>query len=131
MSLLSLHFSKDNTHNMYELSLFGQVSGSRHDQVLKVLAGVAAMPPRTLHERHLVFKPTKPPLRRPVQVGGSQGIQDAQKAAKQAQNTGDLYYLRLVETLGTTEHAHDSTKTNTKAPETKAVASDSKWNIIF
>ena len=116
---------------MYELSLFGQVPGLRHDQVLKVLAGVAAMAPHSLRERHLIFKPTKTPLRRPVQVGGSQGIQDAQKAAKQAQNTGDLYYLQLVETWGNVEQSNISSENNTTAQDAKGVALDSQWTILF
>ena len=88
---------------MLELALFAQVPASRHDQVLMILAGVAAMPPRPTLERHLVLKPARPVVRNVAQVGGSQGVQDAQKATRQAQTNTDLYYLRLVEDLGAGE----------------------------
>ena len=82
---------------MHELLLFGQVPSSRHDQVLNILAGVAAMQPVTVLEKHLVFKPKRlPASARPVQVGGAQDIQKSQVQALQARNQGDLFYLRLV-----------------------------------
>lgn len=118
---------------MYELSLYGQVSSSRHDQVLKVLAGVAAMTPRPLTERHLVFKPIKAPARRIVQVGGSQGIQDAQKAARQAQNAGDVYYLRLVEVLKEDEESEidDAMNTGVDGQHKSHAVAGSNWTIRF
>jgi len=39
--------------------LYGQVPLERHDQVLKILAGVAAMQPQTLFERHLIYRPMR------------------------------------------------------------------------
>lgn len=44
---------------MHELLLYGQVPLERHDQVLKILAGIAAMQPQTLFERHLIYKPMR------------------------------------------------------------------------
>lgn len=44
---------------MHELLLYGQVPVERHDQVLKILAGVAAMQPQTLLERHLIYRPMR------------------------------------------------------------------------
>ena len=82
---------------MHELLLFGQVPSSRHDQVLNILAGVAAMQPVPVVEKHLVFKPNRlPASARPVQVGGAQDIQKSQVQALQAQNQGDLFYMQLV-----------------------------------
>lgn len=94
---------------MLELSLWGQIPSHRYAQVLNILAGIAAMPPTSTPERHLIFKPIKQPVRTAAQVGGSQGIQDAQKAARQAQTqgTGDLYYLRIVEDLGVEEEEEE------------------------
>lgn len=81
---------------MHELLLFGQVPASRHTQVLNVLAGIAAMQPQPVLEKHLVFKPNrKPALGRQMQVGGAQDVQ-AKAQALQAQTQGDLYYLQLV-----------------------------------
>ncbi|KAI4747180.1 hypothetical protein E4T50_02526 [Aureobasidium sp. EXF-12298] len=44
---------------MHELLLYGQVPLERHDQVLKILAGIAAMQPQTLFERHLIYRPMR------------------------------------------------------------------------
>jgi len=77
---------------MHELLLFGQVPSKRHDQLLKVLTGVAAMQPHTIVERHLVFKPRRPiasGTRAPAKPG-------AQVQAIQSQMQGDLFYLQLV-----------------------------------
>ncbi|KAH9881355.1 hypothetical protein IAQ61_000079 [Plenodomus lingam] len=83
---------------MHELLLYGQVPVDRHDQVLKILAGVAAMQPRHVIERCVIYKPTREPeepganLRR----GGSQAV-----GIKQAKQTAaaTLYYTRLVQKL--------------------------------
>ncbi|KAI5242832.1 hypothetical protein E4T43_04493 [Aureobasidium subglaciale] len=46
---------------MHEFLLYGQVPLERHEQVLKILAGIAAMQPQTLFERHLIYKPLRLP----------------------------------------------------------------------
>ncbi|KAK4694665.1 hypothetical protein P7C71_g2957, partial [Lecanoromycetidae sp. Uapishka_2] len=79
---------------MHELLLFGQIPSSRHDQVLNILASVAAMQPVPILEKHLVFKPNKIP----GSAGPAQAVngQDAQKRALQAQTQGELFYMQLV-----------------------------------
>ena len=81
---------------MHELLLFGQVPSWRHEQLLKILAGIAGMQPQRVLERHLIFKPSRSPTQRGGQVGGSQGVQGAQIQALQGQMHGDLFYLQLV-----------------------------------
>jgi len=115
---------------MYELSLFGQVPASRHDQVLKVLTGVAAMAPCPLSERHLVYRPSKMPARKPAQVGGSQGIQDAQKAARQVQNSADMYYLQLVENLNE-EFVASKVPEELASKEKSEILGSPRWSIRF
>jgi mediator of RNA polymerase II transcription subunit 18 len=44
---------------MHEFLLYGQVPVERHEQVLKILAGVAAMQPQPLFERHLIYRPLR------------------------------------------------------------------------
>lgn len=83
---------------MHELLLYGQVPAARHEQVLKILAGVAAMQPRHTLQRCILYRPTRAPdepganLRR----GGSQavGVKQAKQTAAPA-----LYYTRLVQRL--------------------------------
>ena len=79
---------------MHELLLFGQVPALRHTQVLNILAGIAAMQPQPILEKHLIFKPNrKPGSGAQKQVGGAQDIQKAGAQAVQAQ---DLFYVQLV-----------------------------------
>lgn len=44
---------------MHEVLLYGQVPFARHEQVLKILAGIAAMQPLTIYERHIILKQMK------------------------------------------------------------------------
>lgn len=78
---------------MHELLLFGQVPLARHDEIVKTLSSVAAMKPRPITERHLIFEPTKAST-------AKSGTMNAD-ASKQFQPLlskirGDLFYLQLV-----------------------------------
>ncbi|KAL8909572.1 MAG: hypothetical protein Q9171_004981 [Xanthocarpia ochracea] len=87
---------------MHELLLHGAVPTDRHTQVLSILAGIAAMQPQAFHERHLIYKPTRPVNRASMHVGGSQAVQSKQVNPMQAVQgaiQGDLFYLNLVEDL--------------------------------
>lgn len=44
---------------MHEYMLFSQVSTTRHDQVLQILAGVTAAQPVDFHEQHVVYQQIK------------------------------------------------------------------------
>jgi len=86
---------------MHELLLFAQVPPSRHNYVLNVLTGLAAMQPQHILEKHLIFKPARlPAAARPAHVGAFQGVQNSQLQALQGQTSGDLYYLQLVGDIG-------------------------------
>ena len=80
---------------MHELLLFGQVHPNYRDQVLKVLAGLSAMQPQAIAERHVIFKPTRTPSNT-VSIGAKQGVQSSQSQITKAQQ-GDLFYIQLVE----------------------------------
>ena len=81
---------------MHELLLHAPVPAWRHDQVLSILAGIAAMQPITMLEKHLVFKPSRPPSGT-GKAGPHPGGQAGQMKALQGQMHGDLFYLKLVE----------------------------------
>ncbi len=81
---------------MHELLLFAQVLPSRHDQLVKILAGVSGMQPTRVVERHLIFKPNRPPTQSWSKLGGSNAVQNAQLQALQGQLHNELYYLQLV-----------------------------------
>lgn len=114
---------------MHELLLYGQVPESRHEQVLKILAGVAAMQPRRVVERHLVYKPQREPeepgahLRR----GGTQNVGVKIKQVGQK----DLYFTQLVQRLSV-----DDFNNRTPTQPGLVIADgdgtpESKWTFLF
>ena len=114
---------------MHELLLYGQVPESHHEQVLKILAGVAAMQPRRVVERHLVYKPQREPdepgahLRR----GGTQNVGVKFKQVGQK----DLYFTQLVQRLS----VDDFSAADTIQPGLVVAGGDgapeSKWAFEF
>lgn len=87
---------------MHELLLFGQVPASRHEQLLKILAGVTAMQPHRIIERHAVYKPAKGPIQQRVQVGGSQSIQQQKLQKEKLAQSTDMFYVQLVQEVDDT-----------------------------
>src|SRR5579862_6004326 len=81
---------------MYEHLLFAQIPPSRHNQLLRILSGVAGQQPTRAVERHLMFMPRKVHDSRGQQVGGTQTVQNQQAQALQSQLQGDLFHLQLV-----------------------------------
>ena len=81
---------------MQELLLLATVPPSRHDQLLKIMAGVAGMAPSRVVERHVIWRPDRIPSSKEAPIGASQGVQDQQIQAFQGQLKGDLFYLQLV-----------------------------------
>ncbi|KAK5158637.1 hypothetical protein LTR04_005172 [Oleoguttula sp. CCFEE 6159] len=79
---------------MHELSIFGQVPAARHEQVLNILAGVAAMQPQRVLELHVVYAPSRSRIDRNAPVKG--GTQDIAQKKKSAQAAGDVFYQQLV-----------------------------------
>lgn len=88
---------------MHELLLYGQVPAVRHDQVLKVLAGLAAMQPQRVLERCIVYKPQREPEEPGLNVrrGGTQNI--AVKHGKPTTAAAALYYTKLIQKLSEEE----------------------------
>lgn len=83
---------------MHELSLFGQVPLVRHEQVLNILAGLAAMQPQTMYERHLIFQPIR---------SLDQNRVNKKNPGKPAQNAS-LAYVQLVKALSVDDFGKDS-----------------------
>ncbi|KAF2872514.1 mediator complex, subunit Med18 [Massariosphaeria phaeospora] len=117
---------------MHELLLYGQVPAPRHDQVLKILAGVAALQPRRLLARHIIYKPQRAPdepgshLRR----GGTQAIggkNHKQPVAK------DLYYSQLVQKLSEEDLNRSGPQPSNGSSSTGGTGSgaEPKWTIEF
>lgn len=118
---------------MHELLLYGQVPAGRHDQVLKILAGVAAMQPRRIIERRVLYKPLRDPeepgsnLRR----GGTQAL-----AVKQTKQTVApvLYYTKLIQKLSENDFGtgqglpHDGAKSLSAYVDD---AQDPVWSVLF
>lgn len=86
---------------MHELLLYGQVPAGRHDQVLKILAGVAAMQPTRILQRCIIYKPVREPEEPGLNVrrGGTQNIVVKQAKPVAATAAAALYYTKLVQKL--------------------------------
>jgi mediator of RNA polymerase II transcription subunit 18 len=118
---------------MYELLLYGQVPAARHDQVLKILAGVAAMQPRRVLERHIVYRPTREPEEPGAHLSRRGGTQNIIKQVKQT-GAKDLYYNQLVQKLSDADLgvAH-----GTQQPRAKALSAavkpgeEPRWSLEF
>ncbi|KAL9130998.1 MAG: hypothetical protein Q9175_006881 [Cornicularia normoerica] len=82
---------------MHELLLFGAIPHSRHTQLLNILSGISSMQPSPIQlEKHLIFKPNRPPGSvGSLKVGGVQDV-NVQKSQIQAHTLGDLFYMQLV-----------------------------------
>jgi len=84
---------------MHELLLYGQVPSTRHEQVLKVLAGVAAMQPHRVLQRTIIYKPTKAPQEPGAHLSHRGGSQEVRSAKAKQPAAKDLYYTKLVQRL--------------------------------
>jgi mediator of RNA polymerase II transcription subunit 18 len=113
---------------MHELLLYGQVPRSRHDQVLKILAGVAAMQPRRILQRHIVYKPTREPDEPGLNMrrGGTQAV-----AVKQTKQTAakDLNFSQLVQKL--VEEDFGNRNNGSALMAGGQVGGESKWALEF
>lgn len=118
---------------MHELLLYGQVSAARHDQVLKILAGFAAMQPRRTLQRRVIYKPQREPeepgshLRR----GGTQAV--AVKQKQQATTPTQLYYTHLVQKLSEEDFGKAASEANgaLSAHVNFEGGEEPKWSALF
>ncbi|KAF2625611.1 hypothetical protein BU25DRAFT_345612 [Macroventuria anomochaeta] len=118
---------------MHELLLYGQVSAARHDQVLKILAGFAAMQPRRILQRRIIYKPEREPeepgshLRR----GGTQAVAVKQKL--QATTPTQLYYTHLVQKLSEEDFGQGDSKTSDtlSADVDFEGGEEPRWSTLF
>ena len=95
---------------MHELSLDAQIPASRYSQILHVLAGITAMPPKPFAERHMVFKPGFRPARVDAtdRSGGSQNVKTEKKRHEQSQGPVKLWIETLVQILTPNRGFQDS-----------------------
>jgi len=101
---------------MHEISLFGQVSLGRHEQVTNILAGLAAMQPCPIYEKHIPYMPKKT------------ATSDAQmQKAKQKPQNFQPTYTHLIQSYTSADYGKTLSPTEQKVrlvetpePETKA-----------
>ncbi|KAF1839135.1 hypothetical protein BDW02DRAFT_539916 [Decorospora gaudefroyi] len=84
---------------MHELNLYGQVTYPRYEQVLNILAGVAAMQPQRVYERRIIYKPLREPEEPGANLGRRGGTQTVAQKAKQQAAPVVLYYTYLTQKL--------------------------------
>ncbi|EDU47170.1 rna polymerase ii mediator complex subunit protein [Pyrenophora tritici-repentis] len=119
---------------MHELKLHGQVTFARYEQVLSILAGVAAMQPQRIHERCIVYKPLREPEEPGSNLGRRGGTQTvAQKQAKQAAPV-TLYYTKLVQKLSEDDFSVEGTLPQESGKTLSADVKDGEepvWSFVF
>ena len=84
---------------MHELNLYGQVIFERYEQVLNILAGVAAMQPQRVLERHIIYKPLREPDEPGANLGRRGGTQQVAQKQKQVAAPVVLYHNKLIQQL--------------------------------
>lgn len=97
---------------MHELLLYGQVPAARHEQVLKILAGIAAMQPWSYYERQLVYRPLRP----------SEEVKPNKKYPNKPVKPPTLTYHQFIQALGQEDFGKElplatSNGTNDSKPE--------------
>ncbi|KNG52298.1 rna polymerase ii mediator complex subunit [Stemphylium lycopersici] len=119
---------------MHELNLYGQVTFARYEQVLNILAGVAAMQPQRIYERHIVYKPLREPEEPGSNLGRRGGTQTvAQKQAKQAAPVV-LYHTQLVQKLSEADFAAEDSPPQESGKPLSAEVDEGEepvWSFVF
>jgi len=119
---------------MHELKLHGQVTFARYEQVLSILAGVAAMQPQRIYERCIIYKPLREPEEPGSNLGRRGGTQSvAQKQAKQAAPV-TLYYTKLVQRLSEDDFGIEGSLPQEGGKTLSADVQDGEepaWSFVF
>ncbi|KIW05322.1 hypothetical protein, variant [Verruconis gallopava] len=114
---------------MHELLLFGQIPAARHEQLLNILAGLAAMQPQRVLERHVLFKPTRIPQAAGPARGGSQGVVSQKQNQQAVRNANtDVFHLELVKALSELEFGKGSESMEVDATVTEQ---EGHWELRF
>ena len=82
---------------MHELLLHASIPRSRHTQLLNIFAGISAMQPAPVLEKHLVFKPNATGQGDAKgAAAGKTGMQTVEQKKLHETAKGDLFYLQVV-----------------------------------
>ncbi|KAK2763910.1 Mediator of RNA polymerase II transcription subunit 18 [Arachnomyces sp. PD_36] len=110
---------------MHELLLFASIPAKQHHDLLQQLAGLTAMQPNRVLERHLIFRAhRKPGYTNTFRSGGSQDVHAAEMQKLNKQLNGGLFFTQVVgEVRGTdfgakqpSTQGSDVTMTGTDGP---------------
>lgn len=117
--------------SIQELLLYGQVPYARQDQVLKILAGVAAHQPVRVLQRHILYRPVREPEEpgSSVRRGGTQDVVMKQTKAKAAPA---VYYTKLIQQLSLDDIGAKTSTDQTQAAALSAHVADgedAKWFV--
>lgn len=118
---------------MHELLLYGQVPSPRHEQVCKILAGHAAMQPRRVLERHIIYKPTREPEEPGAHLGRGGGSQSIGGKPLKQGTVKNLYYTKLVQRLDESDlgRASDQQDNSKRLSANIKSGEDPKWSFEF
>ncbi|KAF9738759.1 hypothetical protein PMIN06_008963 [Paraphaeosphaeria minitans] len=118
---------------MHELLLYGQLPPPRHEQVLKILAGHAAMQPRRVLERHIIYKPTREPEEPGAHLGRGGGSQTVGGKPVKQGTVKNLFYTKLVQKLdqGDFGRADDKPADSNHLSANVKSGEEPKWSFEF
>lgn len=119
---------------MHELNLYGQVIFERYEQVLNILAGVAAMQPQRLFERHIIYKPLREPEEPGANLGRRGGTQTVAQKQKQQAAPVVLYYTKLIQKLAEDDFGTEESTSQDGAKSLSAEIEDGEeavWSQVF
>lgn len=112
---------------MHELLLFASIPARQHHDLLQQLAGLTAMQPNRVFERHLIFKAhRKPGYTNTIRSGGSQDVHATEMQKLNKLLNGGLFFTQVVgEVRGTdfgakqpaTTQGSDVTMTDPDGPQ--------------
>lgn len=112
---------------MHEILLFASVPAAQHDDLLHQLAGLAAMQPKEVLERRLLFKSFRKPGYIKPRVGGSQaqgqeGVSEVQRLIKMLGS--GMYHIQVVSDV-------DRAASSADAGGMGVAESQAEWRIEF
>jgi mediator of RNA polymerase II transcription subunit 18 len=112
---------------LHELLLRGEVPFERHDQVLRILAGVAAHQPVRVFQRFILYEPVRD-AEEPgsnIRRGGTQNVAVKQQSKQGAAPA--LYYTKLIQELS--EDDFGAQKGGSSLSADVADDEDTQWSM--
>ncbi|KAK2749643.1 hypothetical protein FQN57_005865 [Myotisia sp. PD_48] len=107
---------------MHEILLFASIPAAQHHDLLQQLAGLAAMQPKHLLERRLIFKSYRKPGFLKARVGGSQDVQAPEIQRLNKMLGSGLYHVQVVGEVEASHFASSASSSSSSSFSSSAAA---------